>query len=474
MITSPDSVCINNPVSFKNGSILAPLSTSWSFGDGHTSTVSNPSDTYTTPGPYQVKLVNTYSTCVDSVTKTVTAVTSPTVNFTATTTTACSAPFTATFQDASTPAIGLVKRTWNFGDGSPLDSTAAATITHTYTTPGNYDVTLTVANSGGCTGTRTKTQFIQVVAPSVILQPAQIGGCAGTSFLQPTALVTSADGVASYAWSAPGATPATSTSPTPSFSYATPGQYNISLTIQTNDGCTVTTNFPNAALVGTPTPAAFSASATNVCRPTIIAFHSTSAPADKWDWNFGDGVLVETDTPGIHHTYKNQGNYNVLLTVTHNGCPTTAPVIIITVNVPVAGFTYAGSCMDKYKVFFTDTSAVDPTQATTYIWDFGDGSTPYTITIPAGGGPSIPPPHIYPALGNWTATLSVSNASCMDVTTRTVVLDSLAATFSVLDSVCRNGNYTNDLHQSPGGSDHRLFMDGRRRLARILRHNSFF
>jgi gliding motility-associated-like protein len=443
VISSPDSACVNNPVSFKNGSSPAPLSSAWSFGDGNTSTAISPSDTYTSVGSYQVKLVNTYLTCVDSVTKTIAAVIPPTPNFTATLTTACAAPFTASFQDATTPAAGLVKRIWNFGDGTPLDSTSSPTITHNYTVPGSYDVTLTVFNSAGCGSTITKPKFIQVIIPSVILKPAQVGGCVNTGFFQPTAIVTSADSVVSWSWTAPAATPASSTSPTPVFSYSTLGTHDISLTIQTKDGCTVTTNFANAALVGTPTPAVFSVSSTTVCRSTPINFTSTSMPADKWQWNFGDGVFIETDTPGIHHTYKNNGSYNVLLTVINNGCPSSATSpISVQVNPPVAGFSYADSCTDKYKVFFTDTSKVDPAQATTYIWNFGDGSLNDTIINPAGMGSGTPPPHIYPHLGNYTVSLAVSNASCPDATNGTVVLDSLTATFSVLDSVCRNGGYT--------------------------------
>jgi gliding motility-associated-like protein len=443
VINSPDSACIGHPITFSNGSSPAPLSSAWDFGNGNTSTAPGASSTYTLAGPYQVKLVNTYLTCTDSVIKTITAVTSPIAGFTAAKTTACAAPFTATFQDATTPAIGLIKRIWNYGDGSPLDSTSGPTPTHNYTKPGSYDVTLTVANSAGCTSTSTMPNFIQVVVPSVVLQPAQIGGCANTSTFQPNAVVTSADGVASYSWSAPGATPLTSTSPTPSFTYSTLGAHDIRLTIQTKGGCTVANDFKSAALVGTPVAAAFTADNTTICRSADVTFHSTSSPADKWDWNFGDGVLVETDTPGIHHEYKGQGSYNVSLTVINSGCPSTLPeVIVIKVNPPVAGFTFTTQCgANKYLVNFTDTSQVDPTLATTYIWDFGDHSGLVTIISPAPSPPGTPPPHTYANLGSYAVTLTVSNATCSDQMMQTVVLDSLTASFSVPDSVCRNGGY---------------------------------
>jgi PKD repeat protein len=49
-----------------------------------------------------------------------------------------------------------VTSTWNFGDGSP-----SLTVTHTYTTPGVYTVTLTVED-GVDTDVRTRTAYIQI------------------------------------------------------------------------------------------------------------------------------------------------------------------------------------------------------------------------------------------------------------------------------------------------------------------------
>lgn len=54
--------------------------------------------------------------------------------------------------DASTsnsPTGVVVSYRWNFGDGTPVVSTPISVINHTYATPGNYTVTLTVTNSAG-------------------------------------------------------------------------------------------------------------------------------------------------------------------------------------------------------------------------------------------------------------------------------------------------------------------------------------
>jgi gliding motility-associated-like protein len=51
---------------------------------------------------------------------------------------------------------------WNFGDGY---GQLCGNIQHTYLNPGTYTVSLTLQNSGGCSGSVTYTNYITVVAP---------------------------------------------------------------------------------------------------------------------------------------------------------------------------------------------------------------------------------------------------------------------------------------------------------------------
>jgi PKD repeat protein len=51
--------------------------------------------------------------------------------------------------------------TWNFGDGSPSQSTTASTVQHTYNTPGLYTVSLTVED-GVDTDVRTRSNYIWI------------------------------------------------------------------------------------------------------------------------------------------------------------------------------------------------------------------------------------------------------------------------------------------------------------------------
>jgi len=370
VINSPDTICVNTPASFVNGSTPAPVSSTWDFGDGTGSKIQNPSKTYTVVAPYTVKLVNTNASCADSVTKTIQVVNSPTPAFTANTTASCKAPFTVQFTDQTTPAPA--KWLWNFGDGS---TSTQQNPSHIYTATGNFDVKLTVTSSAGCDSTLTKSKFIQIVAPTVTIDAGSLQGCITPQSISPVANINAIDGVASYVWTATSATPATSTVPNPSFSYTALGSYPVSLTITTNGGCQATGT--GTALIGTPVAAAFTAINNPTCVTNNVHFTSLVTPADHWDWSFGDGTFSPLDnSPTADHTYKDIGTYQAFLTTFNNGCPSPTFTFIV-VTGAVVGFTHKPTnCANPFQIQFTDTSHIDPSGLpATYVWNFGDGVT---------------------------------------------------------------------------------------------------
>ncbi|MBC7849148.1 MAG: PKD domain-containing protein, partial [Chitinophagaceae bacterium] len=100
-ISSPDTVCLNTVVNFQNGSAPLPVSSVWDFGNAIQSDKLSDSTSYSAPGTYQVRLINTYTECVDSAFKNIVVRPRPTVDFTAANTIACQAPFSVAFQDLS-------------------------------------------------------------------------------------------------------------------------------------------------------------------------------------------------------------------------------------------------------------------------------------------------------------------------------------------------------------------------------------
>jgi PKD repeat protein len=159
---SPTSGTAPLAVSFTDLSSGSPTSWSWSFGDGGTSTLQNPTHAYTTAGSYTVSL--TVGNASGGDTKTVTDYVSvtppppPTANF-AGTPTSGTAPLVVSFTDLSTGSP--TSWSWSFGDGG---TSTLQNPTHTYTTAGSYTVSLTVGNAGGG-DTKTLTGYVNVSPP---------------------------------------------------------------------------------------------------------------------------------------------------------------------------------------------------------------------------------------------------------------------------------------------------------------------
>lgn len=426
VITAPDNACLNVPVTFQNGSSPAPVSSTWNFGDGTSSSAANPEKTYSTPGTYTVTLTNTYASCSSSATKTITVGAAAPVSFTADKPRGCRVPATVNFTDQTTGSTGWL---WDFGDGTTSTQQSPS---HTYTTMGNYNVSLNVTTNAGCSNALTKNQYIILGAPAVSVRPAQ--GCVNNPITL-SAGISAPDGVASYLWTAPGATPSTSTSATPTFTYGAEGNYDITFQITTGDGCTASQTFPGVVTVGNKVPAAFTATPTTSCVRRAIVFTSTSPSIDKWLWNFGDGSTSATG-PTVTHFYIDTGFNDVMLSVTHHGCVQSALLPkYIYINPPLAGFDFKILCTDRHKVTFTDTSKVDPTKpAATYLWDFGDGTTSTAQN---------PPQHTFSNLNPQTVKLTVTQGSCPDMVTTVVILQPVNPSFTITPNpVCRNSDFT--------------------------------
>ncbi len=118
---------------------------SWSFGDGGSSTLSNPGHTYNQGGTYAVRLMIQDSLCFDSIVKLVT-VTNPNPP-------ACTASFTVVKDSASQFAVTLYNTSstasshqysWDFGDGNFGQGRYP---THQYNSFGSYVVCLKITDT---------------------------------------------------------------------------------------------------------------------------------------------------------------------------------------------------------------------------------------------------------------------------------------------------------------------------------------
>jgi len=152
----------------------------WTFGDGNTSTLVNPANTYTNPGIFSVTLMAIGAGGTNAVTYTnyiSVSTPPPLAGFTATPTNG-TAPLTVTFSNLSSDATNYL---WAFGDGNTSTLINPANF---YTNPGLFSVTLMVVGAGG-TNVVTYTNYISVAPaplPSLFLGSAVLSASGSFQF----------------------------------------------------------------------------------------------------------------------------------------------------------------------------------------------------------------------------------------------------------------------------------------------------
>ncbi|MFH2096572.1 MAG: T9SS type A sorting domain-containing protein, partial [Bacteroidota bacterium] len=199
---------------------------------------------------------------------------------------------------------------------------------------------------------------------------------------------------ASYNWST-GAT-------TQTINVSTPGTYYVDVT---NGGCTgsdtIVVSFATAPTSAFNIPA--TACAMN---PVTVTYTGTGTILGNYAWNFDGGTATPGSGQGPHSVYWNTaGTYDVVLTVTENGCTSTPTTHQVSVQAtPTNTFTVSNSTLcsgDTVTVTYTGSG----TGAATYSWNFGTG----TVISGSGQGPYTV---VYNTAGSENITLTVSENSC--------------------------------------------------------------
>ena len=133
------------------------VSWNWNFGDASptaTSSVQNPTHTYTAQNTYTAQLIVNTANCADTVLQTVIINVKPTANFTLTPINGCPT-LTVNFTNTSANATSY---SWNLGNGNTSTATNTTQVyTNTLTTNKIYSITLTVQTGSGCSDVKTNT-----------------------------------------------------------------------------------------------------------------------------------------------------------------------------------------------------------------------------------------------------------------------------------------------------------------------------
>jgi RHS repeat-associated protein len=151
----------------------------WNFGDSSTGTGATPTHSYAAAGTYTVALTvtdTTGGTSSASTTATVAALPTASVGGPYTGSVNQAVTFNATGSMAPTGQT-LTSYAWNFGDNT---TGTGATTTHTYTTAGTFQVSVTVTDTTGGTNTASTTATISGSSPLAISGFTPTSGPIGT------------------------------------------------------------------------------------------------------------------------------------------------------------------------------------------------------------------------------------------------------------------------------------------------------
>ena len=407
----------------------------WNFGDPfatvpnpNTSTLQNPTHSYTAVGVYNVQLIatNTVTGCKDTVTHPLQINGSfPVANFTVNNPTTLCANDSVAIVNTSTVFPGNITKVeiyWdnvNFPGVFQLDDNPYSGKIYRHMYP-NFQTPLTKtftirfrAYSGGvCVndkiGTITvnaapKVQFNNMpdaclfAAPFQITQATETGGVPGT-----------------FVFTGPGV------SATGLFTPATAGvgTHWIKYTYTSSAGGCVDTMSRPITVLDTAT-AKFSFVAPT-CEGTATTFKEEStAPAgitlSNTVWNFGDGSPLQNHAPGssFTHTYPAWGPYTVTMYNTSAyGCKSTNKQQQVYISpIPQTKFTFGQNsvCLPNADISFINNSTIaDGTENQfIYLWNFGDVASG-TLNFSTA---KTPPPHHYSGTGPYTVKLTVTSGT---------------------------------------------------------------
>lgn len=310
-------------------------------------------------------------------------------------------PLDVQFTNTTDPAM-IGSTLWDFGDGTPLDTTTNPL--HTYADSGTYSVTITVTSPAGCVGTYTYVDWIHVdQAPTALFSVDTLAGCGP--------LTVNFTNETDPGWFGGCMWYIGTGAPIPgcadfSHTYTAAGTYPVTLVVTSPGGC------PSAPadtvyITVYPDPIVqLSSDVVDGCSPLAVQFHNDTDPAltDSVWWDIDDGITTDVEDPG--HTYPVPGTYNVSLTVwSEHGCmgDTSIANMITVYGHPVPDFTLDpdSGC---YPLEVQFTNLTDAGSTGNCNWTFGDGGT----------STDCDPTYTYNAPGIYDVTLIVTSPEGCD------------------------------------------------------------
>jgi gliding motility-associated-like protein len=391
-ITEP---CAAMPlVTITNNSVAGVGATyTWDFGNGQTSTDQNPAPfRYATAGNYTVTLtVRNANGCERTVNNNLTITAGNPIVSTI-------SPLQRICETASTPllATGGTSYVW-----TPATGLSDANIANPIANPTATTTYSVVISNGTCQKTETVTVEVNE-RPTATFAHTITEPCAAMPLV--TITNNSFSGVgATYTWDFGNGQTSTDQNPAP-FRYATAGNYTVTLTVRNANGCERSTQ---RTLLIEPNPILEARASGNMllCIGTSTTLSASGGTSYTW-----------TPTTGLSNPNIANPIANPSLTTTYTvrvsnaaGCFKDIPVTLTVFTKPTANFT--ARTVDSCSVFPSVILQNQSNNATSYLWDFGNGQTS-----------SLPNPTVnYTQEGRYVIRLTAYNGQvCLDFTDRVI------------------------------------------------------
>ena len=309
----------------------------------------------------------------------------------------------SSFQNLSSISSGSIQSyAWDFGDAN---SSSNLSPTYVYPAAQSYSVELLAVSAQGCADSLTQTTTVN---PLPIASFNFTNDCEDKQIPFNDLSSVASGQISAWSWDFGNNATSTVQNP-PTQNYPANGFYQVTLTVETEFGCTDDTT---QTIEIYPVPIANFAF-DSVCLGLQNQFTDLSLPdgpyaITSWDWTFSNGDVSSLQSPGI--SFNQHGFYDATLTITNAaGCIDMISLGDAAVYpLPVSQFSNAiKNCLEDTTSFADQSSVPDllGDQIVTWGWSFGDGST----------SPSQHTYHLYSDYGFYPVSLvTVTDKGCSD------------------------------------------------------------
>jgi gliding motility-associated-like protein len=237
---------------------------------------------------------------------------------------------------------------WDFGNG---DTSTAKNAPVNYPSVGIYNVKLSIKDKDGCTSTFTKVMDINKERLNADFDADSLETDCPPVFVQFKNLSTAASRrVTSFYWEFGDGS--TSIEENPSKLFLTAGKFTVKLYVEDDWGCKDSLIYPEFVIVNGPV-GTYNFDKKKGCVPLTVNFTSTTERTNFYEWDLGDGNVIENQA-SYTHIYNLPGRFIPLLILSDTfGCSYTLPPIdtIYVDPYPDPDFEYIATCVN-YPISF--------------------------------------------------------------------------------------------------------------------------